>query len=222
VLPVPKGLSMAQAAALPETYFTVWSNLIERARLARGETVLVHGGTSGIGITAIQMAKAWDARVFCTVGSADKAAAAKSIGADAAINYRAQDFVAEVSRLTEGRGVNVILDMVGGSYIERNLRCLAIEGRLSQIAFQQPSRVELDWMPLLVKRLTFTGSTLRPRPSAEKARLASELRANIWPLLEQGRILPVIHKEFPLEDAAAAHRLMESSEHIGKIMLKVA
>ena len=222
VLPVPKGLSMLQAAALPETYFTVWSNLIERGRLAKGETALIHGGTSGIGVTAIQMAKAWGARVFCTVGNAEKAAAAKKLGADAAINYRTQDFVTEVSRLTEGRGVNVILDMVGGSYIERNLRCLAVEGRLSQIAFLQPSRVELDWMPLMIKRLTFTGSTLRPRPSAEKARLASELRANIWPLLEQGRILPVIHKEFPLEDAAAAHRLMESSEHIGKIMLKVA
>ena len=222
VLPVPEGLSMVQAAALPETYFTVWANLIERGRLAKGETVLIHGGTSGIGITAIQMAKAWGARVFCTVGSAEKADAAREVGADAAINYRAQDFVVEMSKLTEGRGANVILDMVGGSYIERNLRCIALEGRLVQIAFLQPSRVEVDWMPLMLKRLTFTGSTLRARPGSEKARLAGELRTHIWPLLEQKRMLPVIHQEFALADAASAHRLMESSEHIGKLMLKVA
>ena len=221
-LPIPAGLSPIEAASLPETFFTVWNNVFIRAKLSDGETLLVQGGTSGIGVTAIQMAKAWGARVFCTVGNAEKAAAAKKLGADAAINYRTQDFVAEVSRLTEGRGVNVILDMVGGSYIERNLRCLAIEGRLSQIAFLQPSRVELDWMPLMIKRLTFTGSTLRPRPGAEKARLATELRNGIWPLLEQGKVLPVIYKEFPLAEAAAAHRLMESSEHIGKIMLKVS
>lgn len=222
VLPVPVGLTMVQAAALPENYFTVWANLIEGGRLARGETALIHGGTSGIGITAIQMAKAWGARVLCTVGSAEKVAAAREAGADAAINYRTQDFVTEVSKLTEGRGANVILDMVGGSYIERNLRCLALQGRLVQIAFLQPSRVEVDWMPLMLKRLTFTGSTLRPRPSAEKARLAAELKANIWPLLEQKKLLPVIYREFPLADAAGAHRLMETSEHIGKIMLKVA
>jgi len=221
VLPVPDGLSMLQAAALPETYFTVWANLIERGRLAKGETVLIHGGTSGIGITAIQMAKAWGARVFCTVGSAEKAAAARDAGADAAINYRNQDFVLEMSKLTEGRGADVILDMVGGSYIERNLRCLGLEGRLVQIAFLQPSRVEVDWMPLMLKRLTFTGSTLRARPASEKARIAAELRANIWPLLADGRLLPVIHQVFPLADAGGAHRLMESSEHIGKIMLKV-
>ena len=222
VLPVPQGLSMVQAAALPENYFTVWANLIEGGRLAKGETALIHGGTSGIGITAIQMAKAWGARALCTVGTPEKVAAARELGADAAINYRSQDFVAEVSKLTEGRGVNMILDMVGGSYIERNLRCLALEGRLVQIAFQQPSRVEVDWMPLMIKRLTFTGSTLRPRSSAEKARLAGELRTNIWPLLEQKKMAPVIYREFPLADAAAAHRLMETSEHIGKIMLKVA
>lgn len=221
VLPVPDGLTMLQAAALPETYFTVWANLIERGRLVKGETVLIHGGTSGIGITAIQMAKAWGARVFCTVGSADKAKAARDAGADAAINYRTQDFVVEVSKLTEGRGANVILDMVGGSYVERNLKCMALEGRLVQIAFLQPSRVEVDWMPLMLKRLTFTGSTLRARPAAEKARLAAELRTHIWPLLAKGQLLPVIHREFALGDAAAAHRLMESSEHIGKIMLKV-
>jgi putative PIG3 family NAD(P)H quinone oxidoreductase len=222
VLPVPQGLGMAEAAALPENYFTVWANLIEGGRLKKGETALIHGGTSGIGITAIQMAKAWGARVFCTVGTPEKVAAAREVGADAAINYRSQDFVAEVSKLTEGRGVNMILDMVGGSYIERNLRCLALEGRLVQIAFLQPSRVEADWMPLMIKRLTFTGSTLRPRSSAEKARLAGELRTHIWPLLEQKKMKPVIYREFPLADAAGAHRLMETSEHIGKIMLKVA
>ena len=222
VLPVPEGLSMVQAAALPENYFTVWANLIEGGRLKAGETALIHGGTSGIGITAIQMAKAWGARVFCTVGTPEKAAAAREVGADAAINYRSQDFVAEISKLTEGRGVNMILDMVGGSYIERNLRCLALAGRLVQIAFLQPSRVEVDWMPLMLKRLTFTGSTLRPRSGAEKARLAGELRMHIWPLLEQKKMAPVIYREFPLADAAGAHRLMETSEHIGKIMLKVA
>ena len=222
VLPVPAGLSMVEAAALPENYFTVWANLIEGGRLKKGETALIHGGTSGIGITAIQMAKAWGARVLCTVGTPEKVAAARQVGADAAINYRSQDFVAEVSKLTEGHGVNLILDMVGGSYIERNLRCLALEGRLVQIAFLQPSRMEVDWMPLMLKRLTFTGSTLRPRSSAEKARLAGELKANIWPLLEQKKMAPVIYREFPLADAGGAHRLMESSEHIGKIMLKVA
>ncbi|MEO6269819.1 MAG: NAD(P)H-quinone oxidoreductase, partial [Lautropia sp.] len=222
VLPVPAGLSMVQAAALPETYYTVYANLIERGRLAKGETVLIHGGTSGIGITAIQMAKAWGARVLCTVGNAEKVEAARKVGADGVINYRSQDFVIEVSKLTEGRGANVILDMVGGAYIERNLRCMALEGRLVQIAFLQPSKVEVDWMPLMLKRLTFTGSTLRPRPGAEKARLGNELRSQIWPLLEQKKMLPVIHQEFPLAEAAAAHRLMESSEHIGKIMLKVA
>jgi len=221
VLPVPSGLSMLQAAALPETYFTVWANLIERGRLAKGEVALIHGGSSGIGITAIQMGKAWGATVYCTVGSADKAEACLRVGADAAINYRSHDFVDEVRRLTDNRGADVVLDMVGGPYIERNLKLLALEGRLVQIAFLQPSRVEVDWMPLMLKRLTFTGSTLRARPPQEKARLASELRRNIWPLLAQGRMLPVVHKVFPLEQAAAAHALMESSEHIGKIMLQV-
>jgi NADPH:quinone reductase len=221
VLPVPQGLSMMQAAALPETYFTVWANLIERGRLAKGETVLVHGGSSGIGITAIQMAKAWGATVFCTVGSADKAQACLEVGADAAINYRTHDFVDEVRRLTGNRGADVVLDMVGGPYIERNLKLLALEGRLVQIAFLQPSRVEVDWMPLMLKRLTFTGSTLRARPPAEKARLAQQLREHVWPLLAQGRLLPVIHKVFALDKAAEAHALMESSEHIGKIMLQV-
>jgi NADPH:quinone reductase len=219
VLPVPAGLSLQQAAALPENYFTVWANLIERGRLRKGETVLIHGGSSGIGITAIQMAKAWGATVYCTVGTDEKAQACLRVGADAAINYRNQDFVSEARRLTSNRGVDVVLDMVGGPYIERNLKLLAIEGRLVQIAFLQTSKVEIDWLPLMVKRLTFTGSTLRPRPPAEKARLAQQLRTEIWPMLEQGRLLPVIHKVFPLEQAAAAHALMESSEHIGKILL---
>lgn len=221
VLPVPSGLTMLQAAALPETYFTVWANVVERGRLAKGETILVHGGSSGIGITAIQLAKAHGARVLCTVGSAEKAAACVEIGADAAIDYRRQDFVAETMRLTGNRGVDVVLDMVGGPYIEKNLRILALEGRLVQIAFLQPSRVEVDWLPLMVKRLTFTGSTLRPRPPAEKARLAQQLRTHLWPLLERGEALPRIYRTFPLERAAEAHALMESSEHIGKIMLTV-
>ena len=221
-LPVPSGLSLLQAAALPETYFTVWTNVIERGRLKPGETILVHGGSSGIGITAIQMAKAWGARVFTTVGNADKVQACLKLGADAAIDYRRQDFVEEVMALTGKRGVDLVLDMVGGDYIARNLRCLALEGRLVQIAFLQPSRVDVDWMPLMLKRLTFTGSTLRARPPEEKARLANELRAQIWPHLEQGRMLPVICKVFDLGEAAAAHELMESSTHIGKIMLEVA
>ncbi len=220
-LPVPAGLSLVQAAALPETYFTVFTNVIERGRLKSGETILIHGGSSGIGITAIQMAKAWGATVYTTVGNAEKAKACLALGADVAIDYRKQDFVDEVTKLTDKRGVDVILDMVGGEYIARNLRCLALEGRLVQIAFLQSPKVEIDWTPLMVKRLTYTGSTLRPRPPAEKARLADELRTKIWPQLEQGRMLPVIHKVFPLAEAGAAHALMESSTHIGKIMLEV-
>ena len=223
VLPVPAGLSMLQAAALPETYFTVWTNVFERGRLAAGETLLIHGGSSGIGTTAIQMAKAWGATVYVTVGNDDKArACVQDLGADHAINYRTHDFVAEISRLTGGKGVNEILDMVGGDYIARNLKCLALEGRLVQIAFLQPSKVDVDWMPLMLKRLTFTGSTLRARPAADKARLADELQAKIWPHLAAGRMLPVINKVFDLSAAGEAHRTMESSEHIGKLMLKVA
>ena len=223
VLPVPAGLSMLQAAALPETYFTVWANVFERGRLAAGETLLIHGGSSGIGTTAIQMAKAWGATVYVTVGNDEKArACVQDLGADHAINYRTHDFVAEISRLTGGKGVNEILDMVGGDYIARNLKCLALEGRLVQIAFLQPSKVDVDWMPLMLKRLTFTGSTLRARPAADKARLAGELQAKIWPHLAAGRMLPVINKVFDLSAAGEAHRTMESSEHIGKLMLKVA
>ena len=221
VLPVPDGMTLLQAAALPETFFTVWANVVERGRLASGETLLIHGGTSGIGTTAIQVGKLLGARVLCTVGSPEKVAAAKSIGADAAIDYRRQDFVVEVSKLTEGKGVDVILDMVGGPYIERNLRCLARDGRLVQIAFLQTSRVEVDWMALMLKRLTFTGSTMRARSSADKARLATELRTHLWPALADGRLAPIIFKTFPMVEAPAAHRLMESSDHIGKIMLQV-
>lgn len=221
VLPIPKGLTMQQAAALPETYFTVWANVIERGRLAAGESLLVHGGSSGIGITAIQLAKARGATVFCTVGSAEKARACVEVGADTAIDYRSQDFVTETLRLTGNRGVDVVLDMVGGPYLEKNLKLLALEGRLVQIAFLQPSRVEVDWMPLMMKRLTFTGSTLRARPVAQKAHLAQQLRTHVWPLLEQGRALPRIYRTFALDQAGAAHALMESSEHIGKIVLQV-
>jgi NADPH2:quinone reductase len=221
VLPVPQGLTMIQAAALPETYFTVWANVFERGRLAAGESLLVHGGSSGIGMTAIQLAKARGATVFCTVGSPAKAQACLDAGADAAIDYRRQDFVTEAARLTGNRGVDVVLDMVGGPYIERNLRLLALEGRLVQIAFLQPSRVEVDWLPLMMKRLTFTGSTLRARPGAEKAALAQQLRSHVWPLLEEGRALPWIHRVFGFDAVAEAHALMESSEHIGKIMLAV-
>lgn len=222
VLPVPKGLSMEQAAALPETYFTVWANLIEGGRLRTGDTVLIHGGSSGIGLTAIQMAKAWGATVYATVGGADKAEVCRTLGADAVINYREQDFVAEVNQLTSKKGVNVILDMVGGDYVGRNLRIMAMEGRLVQIAWLQSSKVEVDLMPIMTKRLTYTGSTMRPRSDAEKARLANELRAQIWPRIARGEMLPYIYKTFELGEAAAAHELMESSKHIGKIMLKVA
>jgi putative PIG3 family NAD(P)H quinone oxidoreductase len=221
VLPVPVGLTMLQAAALPETYFTVWANLVERGRLAAGDTVLIHGGSSGIGITAIQIAKAWGATVICTVGNAQKAAACLALGADAAIDYRQQDFVAQTLKITGSRGVNLILDMVGGTYVEKNLKLLALDGRLVQIAFLQPSKVEIDLMPIMTKRLTVTGSTMRPRSAANKADLAAALRSHVWPMLEQGRLLPSIFKVFALEQAAEAHALMESSEHIGKIMFSV-
>lgn len=221
VLPVPAGLSMLQAAALPENYFTVWANVFQRAGLRARETLLVHGGSSGIGLTAIQLAKAFGARVLCTVGNAAKAAACRGAGADIAINYRDEDFVGVALQETGGLGVNVVLDMVGGGYIERNLKVLAIEGRLVQISFLESSKVEVDWTPLMAKRLTFTGSTLRPRSLADKAGIAQELRDKVWPLLAQGRISPVIHQVYPLQQASHAHALMESSEHIGKIMLEV-
>ncbi len=222
VLPVPKGLSLLQAAALPENYFTVWTNVFQRGRLQSGETFLVHGGSSGIGLTAIQLAKAFGARVLCTVGNADKVEACLKAGADVAINYRTQDFVDEALAATAQQGVNIILDMVGGDYMQRNLKTLSIDGRLVQIAFLQPSKTEVDWIGLMVKRLTFTGSTLRPRSVADKAQMAAELKQNVWPMMEQGKCLPVVHQVFDLDQAAQAHALMESSTHIGKIMLKVA
>lgn len=221
-LPLPSGLSLLEAASIPENAFTVWHNVFERGRLAAGETILVHGGTSGIGYTAIQYAKAFGARVIATVGSDDKAAFCRKIGADHAINYKTHDFVAEVATLTNKRGVEVILDMVGGDYIARNLRCIALEGRLVIIAFLHGSRVEVDWMPIMLKRLTVTGSTMRASPVERKVAIAAALRERVWPLYASGRVMPVIHRVFPLADAAAAHALMESSQHVGKIMLDVA
>ncbi len=221
-LPVPQGLDLLQAAALPENYFTVWTNVFERGRLQAGETILVHGGSSGIGLTAIQLAHAFGAKVLCTVGNAQKAQACRQAGADVAIEYNAQDFVEVALAETGGAGVNLILDMVGGSYMQRNLRALAVEGRLVQIAFLQPSKTEVDWMSLMTKRLTFTGSTLRPRSAADKAAIAQALQNQVWPLLTQGRVRPVIQEVFDVRHAAQAHALMEQSTHIGKLMLKVS
>jgi len=220
-LRVPKGLDLIQAAGLPETFFTVWTNVFDRGRLKAGESFLVHGGSSGIGTTAIQLAHAFGARVFTTAGSAEKCAACRALGADLAIDYRTEDFVAAIGGATEGRGVDVILDMVGGEYVKRNLKILAVEGRLVQIAFLQGSTVELNLAQLMVKRQTLTGSTLRPRSVAEKGAIADSLKEKVWPLLDSGRIKPLVHATFPLADAAGAHRLMETSAHIGKIVLKV-
>jgi NADPH2:quinone reductase len=220
-LPWPRGLSAVQAASLPENYFTVWNNVFDRVHLRAGESILIHGGTSGIGLTAIQLAKAFGATAFTTVGSADKAAFCRDIGADHVINYREQDFVAEIATLTGKRGVNVVLDMVGGDYIEKNLKCLALEGRMAIIAFLQGSKVTADWRHVMMKRLTVTGSTLRASPQARKAEIAASLREKVWPLFESGKLKPVIYRVFPLAEAAEAHRLMESSAHIGKIMLEV-
>lgn len=219
-LPVPKGLSMTEAASLPETFFTVWSNLFDRARLQAGETLLVHGGTSGIGITAIQMASAFGARVLATAGSAEKCAACVELGAAQGINYNEMDFVEAVREATNGKGADVILDMVGGDYVARNLKACAADGRIVQIAFLGGSKVTLDLMALMRNRITLTGSTLRPREVAFKAAIAQSLREKVWPLIEQGRIRPVIDSVFPLTDAAKAHARMESSAHIGKIVLE--
>lgn len=220
-LPIPRGWSLEQAAGLPENYYTVWNNVFERAGLADDETFLVHGGTSGIGLAAIQLAKAFGATVIATAGSVEKVAFCLKMGADHAIDYRTHDFAEEVKRITAKRGVDVILDMVGGDYVERNLKCLALEGRLAQIAFLKGSRVECDWRFIMLKRLTVSGSTLRASPPQRKAMLARALREKVWPLLEQGKIRQVIHATFPLAQAADAHALMESSRHIGKIMLRV-
>ncbi|MDS4011684.1 MAG: NAD(P)H-quinone oxidoreductase [Defluviicoccus sp.] len=220
-LPVPAPLSLIEAAGLPETCFTVWTNVFERGRLQAGESFLVHGGTSGIGTTAIPLAKALGARVFATAGSAEKCQVCRDLGAEIAINHRSEDFVAVVKAATGRRGVDVILDMVGGDYIQRNISALAPDGRLVQIAFLKGSKAELDLMPVMLKRLTVTGSTLRARPVAEKASIAAALKAKVWPLLEAGRLKPVIHTTLPLAQAAEAHRLMESNRHIGKIILTV-
>jgi len=220
-LPVPGGFSMVEAAALPETFFTVWTNLFRRGGAKAGDSVLVHGGTSGIGTTAILLGKAFGLTVIVTAGSAEKCTRALEIGAAHAIDYKAQDFVAEVKRLTGGAGVVVVLDMVGGDYLPRNLACLAEEGRHVSIAAQRGPSVEIPIWDVMRKRLTLTGSTLRARSVEFKATLADELRREVWPHLEAGRIRPVIHATFPLADAAAAHRLMDSGDHVGKIVLEV-
>lgn len=218
-LPVPNGMTLKQAACLPETFFTVWSNVFQRGGLQAGERFLVHGGSSGIGTTAIQLARAFGARVFTTAGSADKCAACEALGAEKAINYREADFV-EVMR--DKGGADVILDMVGGSYMQRNLKALADDGRLVQIAFLQGMKAELNMVQLMTRRLTMTGSTLRPQSDMAKARIAADLREKVWPLLSAGRIAPVMDQEFALDDAASAHARMESSAHIGKIVLRVS
>ena len=218
-LPVPPGFSMIEAAAIPETFFTVWSNVFERGRCKPGETLLVHGGTSGIGTVAIQLAVALGSRVFATAGTPDKARACERFGAARGIDYRTEDFVEVVQRETQGAGVDVILDMVGGGYVPRNLQAAAVEGRIVNIAFIGGIRAEVDLSVIMRKRLTLTGSTLRSRPIADKAAIAEALRRNVWPLLAAGRVRPVIHATFPLAEAADAQRLMESSTHIGKIVL---
>jgi NADPH2:quinone reductase len=220
-LPIPKNVSMVEAASLPETFFTVWGNVYDRARLAPGETLLVQGGSSGIGVTAIQMAAATGNRVFATAGSAEKVAACVKLGAEKAFNYKTQDWSAEVRAATGGKGVNVILDMVGGDYVPRELKCLAEEGRLVFIAYLRGPKTELDIDAVMRRRLTITGSTLRPRSAEFKGYIARNLREKIWPLIEAGRIKPQVFKTFPLEGAADAHALMESSRHIGKIVLTV-
>ena len=218
-LPVPRGLDLVSAAAIPETFFTVWTNVFERGHLAPGQSLLVHGGSGGIGTAAIALARAFGARVFATAGSAAKCRATEDLGAERAIDYREEDFVAVVKEATGGRGVDLILDMVGGDYTPRNLDALAIEGRLIQIAFLKSPKVEINLAVVMQKRLTITGSTLRPRSVAEKGAIADALRSQVWPLLEAGTVRPVIHCTFPLAAAADAHRLMESSLHIGKILL---
>ncbi|MFC3028710.1 NAD(P)H-quinone oxidoreductase [Roseomonas sp. CGMCC 1.13459] len=221
-LPWPKGFDALHAAALPETYFTVWANVFGHGRLVAGESILIHGGTSGIGVTAIQLAKAFGATVYATAGSAQKVAACLELGADAAIDYKAEDFQERIKALTGGKGVDVVLDMVGAPYFTKNIRSLKLDGRLVMIAFLNGHLAEqVDLRPIMVKRLTVTGSTMRPRTTAQKAEIAQALEARVWPLLEQGLARPRIFRTFPLAEAAAAHALMESSTHIGKIMLTV-
>ena len=221
-LPIPAPLDAAAAAAIPETFFTVWTNVFERGRLQSGESALFHGGTSGIGTTAIQLAAARGARVFATAGTPDKCRACERLGAAHAINYRDEDFVEAVQSFTAGRGVDLILDIMGGDYLDRNLRALAPDGRLVQIGLMGGDRATIDLRRILGRRLTLTGSTLRPRSVAEKGAIAAALRREVWPLLESGRVRPIVHRTFPLREAAEAHRLMESSGHIGKIVLTAA
>lgn len=218
-LRVPAGLSMTEAAGLPETFFTVWHNVFERGALESGETILVHGGSSGIGTTAIQLARAFGATVFATAGSPEKCEACEKLGAKRAIDYRKEDFVEVVKAETGGRGANLILDMVGGPYIARNYSAAAVDGRIVQIAFLMGSKAEIDFTRLMLKRLTHTGSTLRPQSIEDKARMANALSDKVWPLLESGAVAPLVHATFPLAEAAAAHRMMEESNHIGKIIL---
>ena len=218
-LPLPAGYTFTEAAALPETFFTVWHNVFERGALKAGETMLIHGGSSGIGTTAIMLAKAHGARVIVTVGSEEKAEACRKLGADVAINYNTQDFVAETKKATGGKGAELIVDMVAGEYIQKNYEAAAMDGRIVQIAFQRPPKFLVDFRPLLVKRLWHTGSGLRPRPVEQKAAIARAVEENVWPLIASGKVKPVIYKTFPLRDAAAAHALMETSQHIGKIVL---
>src|SRR3954468_14590681 len=220
-LAIPRGMPLTTAAAIPETFFTVWTNVFQRGRLQQNESLLVHGGSSGIGTTAIQLAKAKGARVFATAGSADKCRACEQLGAERAINYRDEDFVAAVKAITGGRGVDVVLDMVGGDYFARNLDVLAVEGRLVEIATLHGVKAELNIQAIMGRRLTITGSTLRPRPIADKAAIAVEVQREVWPLLEAGIVMPIVHARFPLRDAAEAHRVMESSAHIGKLLLVV-
>ncbi|MCJ9427904.1 NAD(P)H-quinone oxidoreductase [Kordiimonas marina] len=219
VLPVPQGFSFTEAAAIPETYFTVWSNLFDRAGLKAGETLLVHGGSSGIGSTAIQLAKAFGATVITTVGNAEKAAFCRELGADTVVNYREEDYVERVKAVTDGQGVNVVLDMVGGDYIPRNIECMAPDARHVSIAFLRGPQVSINMLPVMVKRLTMTGSTLRARDNGFKGAVAKSLHTHVWPLFEKGTVKPIIHATFPLEAAAQAHQMMEASTHMGKIML---
>ena len=217
----PATLSLVEAAGVPETFFTVWTNVFERGKLQRGDTILIHGGSSGIGTTAIQLAKAFGARVFATVGTEAKGDACIGLGADMVVNYKTTDWVQAFKDATEGRGVDIVLDMVGGDYVARNLDLLAVEGRLVQIAFLKTSKVELDLMQVMRRRLTITGSTLRPRSPEEKGVIARALAEQVWPLIEAGRVRPIIYAELPLERAAEAHRMMEAGEHIGKIILTI-
>jgi putative PIG3 family NAD(P)H quinone oxidoreductase len=220
-LPAPREMDLTHAAAIPETTFTVWTNVFERGRLTKGESILIHGGSSGIGTTAIQLAHALGARVFATAGSAEKCAACESIGAEKAINYRETDFVAAIKQATGGRGVDVVLDMVAGDYVQRNIEVLAMDGRLVMIGRQGGVKSEIDVMPILRKRLILTGSTLRTRSVEEKGALAQAVHQHVWPLFESGAVRVLVHRTFPLREAAAAHRLMESSAHVGKIVLQV-